>query len=37
MTGRDAFAHSDHFEIRQADDLQVVGADLGVHLTEFTA
>jgi len=37
MTGRDAFAHSDHFEIRQADDMKVVAPDLGVHLTEFTA
>lgn len=37
MTGRDAFAHSDHFEIRQATDLAVVGPDLGVHLTAFTA
>ena len=37
MTGRDAFAHSDHFEIRQANDMRVVSPDLGVHLTEFTA
>lgn len=37
MTGRDEFAHSDHFEIRQANDMKVVSPDLGVHLTAFTA
>jgi hypothetical protein len=28
--GRDAFAHSDHFEIRLANDIKLVSADLGV-------
>lgn len=37
MTGRDDFAHSDHFEIRQADDQRVVSADLGLYLDAFTA
>lgn len=28
--GRDTFAHSDHFEIRLANDIKLVSADLGV-------
>ena len=37
QTGRDEFAHSDHYEIRKADDLAIVSPDLGIHLTAFTA
>lgn len=37
QTGRDDFAHSDHYEIRQATDLQVVGPDLGVYFDALTA
>jgi len=36
QTGRDAFAHSDHYEIRKADDLAIVSPDLGIHMTDFT-
>lgn len=32
--GRDAFAHSDHFEIRTATDIQQVSADLGVFFSD---
>lgn len=31
--GRDDFAHSDHFEIRSATDINLVSADLGVFFT----
>ncbi len=34
MRGRDEFAHSDHFEIRSATDIQLVAADLGVFFDD---
>lgn len=34
MRGRDDFAHSDHFEIRSASDIQLVAADLGVFIDD---
>jgi len=36
QTGRDEFAHSDHIEIRQANDIQLVSADLGIYMDEFS-
>lgn len=35
--GRDDFAHSDHFEIRTANDIKLVSADLGVYFENITA
>lgn len=37
MRGRDEFAHSEHFEIRNADDMKIVSADLGVYLDAFSS
>lgn len=37
MRGRDEFAHSDHFEIRVANDMNVVAADLGLFLYDAIA
>jgi len=37
MRGRDDFAHSDIFEIRRANDIRLVSADLGVFFDEMTA
>ncbi len=34
MRGRDDFAHSDHFEIRSANDIKKVAADLGVFFSD---
>ncbi len=36
QTGRDAFAHSDHIEIRKSDDMKLVAADLGIFLDQWT-
>lgn len=36
QTGRDEFAHSDHLEIRKSDDMQLVAADLGIFLSEWS-
>lgn len=32
--GRDDFAHSDHFEIRSANDMKLVAPDLGIYLKD---
>lgn len=32
MRGRDEFAHSDHFEVRVANDMNLVASDLGLFL-----
>lgn len=37
MTGRDDFAHSDHYEIRTATDIKLVSADLGVYFNTIVA
>jgi len=37
MTGRDEFAHSDHYEIRTATDIKLVSADLGVYFNTIVA
>lgn len=37
MRGREDFAHSNYFEIRRADDLKQVSADLGVYFDGFSA
>jgi hypothetical protein len=36
MRGRDDFAHSDIFEIRRANDIKLVSADLGVYFNGLT-
>lgn len=36
QTRRDDEAHSDHFEIRKSDDMQLVSADLGLFLSGWT-
>lgn len=36
MRGRDDFAHSDIFEIRRANDIRLVSADLGVYFNGLT-
>lgn len=37
MSGRDEFAHSDHIEIRQSNDIKLVSADLGIYMQDFVA